>query len=98
MDIFSCHFLEITSKLITNYQGDFRRLTSGGAKDHVGFLIRNQKKKDAAELRGSGASPAHTELDDLIEMMELHAAKNDEEGRRCEKSCGTQGHGGPQPN
>ena len=77
---------EITSKLISNYPGDFGRLTSRGAKDHVGLLIRNQKKKDAAELRASGVSPVHTELDDLleeiIEKMELHAAKNDKENEK----------------
>ena len=74
---------EVTNKLVTNYPGDFGRLTSRGAKDHVGLLIRNQKKKDAAELRASGVSPVHTELDDLlqeiIEKMELHASKNDKE-------------------
>ena len=34
---------EITSKLITNYPGDFGRLISRGGKDHVGLLIRNPK-------------------------------------------------------
>ena len=77
---------EVTNKLVTNYPGDFGRLTSRGAKDHVGLLIRNQKKKDAAELRASGVSPVHTELDDLlqeiIEKMELHASKNDKESEK----------------
>ena len=77
---------EITSKLIANYPGVFARLTSRGAKDHVGLLIRNQKKKYAAELWASEVSPVHTELDDLleeiIEKMELYAAKNDKENEK----------------
>ena len=82
---------DIISKLMTSYPSNFERLTSRGAKEHMGLLIKNHKKKNAAELRASGISPAPTELDQLVEeiiqKMELHAAENEKEKekRRAKK-------------
>lgn len=85
---------EVVSKLMENYPGEFGRLTSRGAKEHMGLLIRNQKKKDAAELRASGINPVPTELNDLleeiIEKMELHAAKNEKENENKKREEATE--------
>ena len=82
---------DIISKLMTSYPSNFERLTSRGEEEHMGLLIKNHKKKNAAELRASGISPAPTELDQLVEeiiqKMELHAAENEKEKekRRAKK-------------
>ena len=73
----------IIEKLTTSYQTEFDKLTSRGAKEHLGLLIKNYKKKNAAELRASGISPVVTEVDELleeiVEKMEFYTAENEKE-------------------
>ena len=52
-----------------NYPGKFEKLTSRVTKDHIAFLIKNYKKKNADELKASGISPEPSELDNILEKI-----------------------------
>ena len=38
-------------------------------RDHIGILVQRFKRKESSELRESGTTPEHIELDDAIEQI-----------------------------